>query len=68
MMTPDVVSILIRTAVTLGEEVAIAVMHAIHAGDVSTVEELTKTGLEEPHRIALIDAALERSQAAKAGA
>ncbi len=67
-MSPEVVAILIKTGISLGEQIALAIMHAIHGGDVSAVEELTKTGLEEPHRIALIDAALERSQAAKAGA
>jgi len=67
-LSPELVEILIHAAITISEEIALAILHAIHGGDVSAVEELTKTGLEEAHQIALIDAALERSQAAKFGA
>jgi len=67
-LSPELIEILIRAAVTVGEDIVLAILHAIHGGDVSAVEELTKTGLEEPAKIAMIDAALERSQAAKAGA
>jgi len=67
-LSNDLVEVLIRAAVTVGEEVVLAILRAIHSGDVSAVEELTKTGLETADQIALVDAALERSQAAKAGA
>jgi len=63
-----VVEILVKAVATIGEEIVLAIIAALKGGDVSAVEQLTKTGLEEAHQIALIDAALEISQAAKAGA
>lgn len=64
----DVVEILIRIVATVGEGIALAIMNAIKAGDVDAVQQLTATGLEDAHVIALTDAALKRSQAAKFGA
>lgn len=66
-MNDEVVDSLIKIAVRLGEEIAIAIARAIRGGDVSAVQELSKV-LEEPEKIALLDAALEAAQTAKAHA
>jgi hypothetical protein len=62
---PEVVTILVRAAATLGEEIAIAIFHAIHGGDVNTVEQLSKQ-LPNADQIRLRDEALIASQRAKA--
>lgn len=66
-MDPQLVEILVRAGVELGVEVALAIMRAVQAGDVSTVQQLAK-GLPDAHALALADAALVASQRAKAGA
>lgn len=64
----DVVEILIRIVVNVGVDLTLAIMNAIKVGDVDAVKQLTATGLETAHQIALTDAALKISQAAKFGA
>jgi hypothetical protein len=62
---PQVATILIRAVATIGEEIAIAILHAVHGGDVNTVEQLSKQ-LPDADQIRLRDEALIASQRAKA--
>jgi hypothetical protein len=64
---PQVAAILIRAVATIGEEVALAILGAVHGGDVNTVEQLSKK-LDTADQIRLRDEALIASQRAKAHA
>ncbi len=66
-LTPELIEFLIRAAVTLGEEVAIAILHAMHANDVSAVEQLTAV-LPDEQKILLAGAMNRAQQHAKAAA
>jgi hypothetical protein len=65
-VSPETIEVLIRAAVTVGAEAAIAISKAVHAGDVDTVSQLSAV-LPDEHRQQLEDEALIQRQRALAG-